>query len=367
MASAADMRWMALALTLGARGQGQVWPNPAVGCVIVQGARVVGRGWTQAGGRPHAETMALAQAGTAAKGAVAYVTLEPCSHHGKTPPCAQALIDAGIVRVVVALGDPDPRVNGAGLKALKDAKIELETGVLEDRARQTHRGFLYNRVENRPLVTLKLATSLDGRIATASGESQWITGPEARRYVHAMRARYDAVMVGGGTARADLPSLTVRGLGLKRQPVRIIVSRHLDLPETGPIADETDAAPVWLLCAQDCPAGRMKAWADRGAEVIPVASDEAGINMAVAMRMLAEKGLTRILCEGGGGLAASLLKAGSVDQLAAFSAGKVLGADGTAAIGALGLDALSDAPVFALSSTRQIGADSLSLWDKQPG
>jgi diaminohydroxyphosphoribosylaminopyrimidine deaminase/5-amino-6-(5-phosphoribosylamino)uracil reductase len=212
-----DERWMGLALALGRRGMGRVWPNPAVGCVIVRDGRVLGRGWTTDGGRPHAETQALAQAGDA-RGAVAYVTLEPCAHYGRTPPCAGALVAAGVARVVVATGDPDPRVAGRGLAILREAGIAVATGVREGEARRDHAGFLLRVTQARPFVTLKLAASLDGRIATASAESRWITGPAARTTVHAMRARHDAVMVGGGTARADDPLLTVRGMGARPQP-----------------------------------------------------------------------------------------------------------------------------------------------------
>ena len=211
-----DRRYMALALSLGARGLGQVWPNPAVGCVIVKDGRIVGRGRTAPGGRPHAEPQALAQAGAAARGATVYVTLEPCAHFGKTPPCARALIEAGVSRVVSALEDPDPRVDGGGHEMLRAAGIAVETGVMADEARAAQIGFLTRITQGRPMVTLKLASSFDGRIATAAGESQWITGPGARRMVHAMRMSHDAVLVGGGTARADDPMLTVRGMGATR-------------------------------------------------------------------------------------------------------------------------------------------------------
>ena len=203
-------RFMAHALALGRRGLGRVWPNPAVGCVIVQDGRIVGRGFTQPGGRPHAETMALAQAGDAARGATVYVTLEPCSHHGQTPPCAQALIDAGVAHVVGAIQDSDPRVNGAGFDMLRAAGIKVTTGVCAEIAAEDHAGFFAKTTLGRPFLTLKLANSFDGRIATASGDSQWITGPQARRLVHGMRANHDAVLVGAGTARADDPMLTVQ-------------------------------------------------------------------------------------------------------------------------------------------------------------
>lgn len=231
-----DQRFMALALSLGLRGQGTCWPNPAVGCVIVQGDRVVGRGWTQPGGRPHAEVVALKQAGELARGATAYVSLEPCAHHGKTPPCANALVAAGIKRVVAPIQDNDTRVAGQGFAILQDNGVEVTTGILSDMAARDHAGFFLRTEQGRPMVTLKLANSFDGRIATESGESQWITGPAARRRVHGMRARHDAVMVGAGTARTDDPSLTVRDMGIERQPVRVVVSRHLDLPFMGKLA-----------------------------------------------------------------------------------------------------------------------------------
>ena len=252
---------MALALSLGQRGQGCVWPNPAVGCVIVQGSRIVGRGWTQPGGRPHAEAMALQQAGALAQRATAFVTLEPCAHHGATPPCADALIAAGIARCVVAIADPDPRVSGKGISKLQEARIEVSVGCQEQKALVAHRGF-FNRLQNgRPRVTLKLATTFDGRIATASGESQWITGFEARRDVHGLRACHDAVMVGGGTARADNPNLTVRGLNLDRQPVRVVVSRHLDF-DAPALQASRDVAPLWLCHApqvRENDAGKLSA------------------------------------------------------------------------------------------------------------
>ena len=233
MSAEDDRAHMAHALALARRGLGTVWPNPAVGAVLVRGGRVVGRGWTQAGGRPHAETMALAQAGPAAQGATAYVTLEPCAHHGQTPPCAEALVRARVARVVSAFQDPDPRVAGRGHAMLRAAGISVTEGVREAEARALQRGFLTRIAAGRPMLTLKLATSLDGRIATAAGESRWITGPEARARVHAMRAAHDAVLIGGGTARADDPSLTVRGLGIADLPVRIIAARALGLNPAG--------------------------------------------------------------------------------------------------------------------------------------
>ena len=231
-ATANDLRHMDHALRLAQRGLGNVWPNPAVGCVIVAAGRVVGRGWTQPGGRPHAERMALDAAGAAARGATAYVTLEPCAHHGRAPPCSDALVAAGVARVVSALTDPDPRVAGRGHARLREAGIEVVEGVRAGPAAELQRGFLSRVTQGRPMVTLKLATSFDGRIATASGESRWITGEAARRHVHLLRLTHDAVMVGAGTARADLPALNVRGFGPVRQPVRVVMA-NAPIPEIG--------------------------------------------------------------------------------------------------------------------------------------
>lgn len=356
---------MALALALGARGQGRVWPNPAVGCVIVNGGRIVGRGWTAPGGRPHAEPLALAQAGAAARGATAYVSLEPCAHHGATPPCAEALVAAGVARVVTALEDPDPRVAGRGHAILRAAGIAVETGVLAEAARRSHRGFLLNRIEGRPAVTLKLATSFDGRIATATGESRWITGEGARRLVHAQRARHDAVMVGGGTARADDPDLTVRGLGVAHQPVRVVLSRRLDLPAEGRLATTAAAVPLWLCHGPDATPDRRSHWQGLGARLIEGTIGPGGqLDPAAVLRALGAAGLTRVFCEGGGSLAAALLSAGLVDELVGFTAGLALGAEGRPALGALGLARLAEAPRFRLIETRAIGGDVMHRWER---
>ena len=360
--SGADKRFMALTLSLGRRGMGQCWPNPAVGCVIVQDGRIVGRGVTGPGGRPHAEVQALAQAGSAARGATAYVSLEPCAHHGQTPPCAQALIDAGVARVVAPMEDNDPRVSGQGFAMLQAAGIAVATGVLSDEALRDHAGFFQRNELNRPFVTLKLATSFDGRIATATGESQWITGPQARRAVHAMRARHDGVMVGGGTARADDPSLTVREIGVARQPVRIVVSRRLDLPLMSRLARTAREIPLWLAHGPDPDAALHSAWDGIGARLFPCAVSAGQLDLASVLGALAEAGLTRVFCEGGGALAASLLAGDLVDELVGFTAGLAIGAEGLPAIGALGLATLEEAPRFGLSETRDLGGDVLHRW-----
>ncbi len=354
---------MALALSLGRRGMGLCWPNPAVGCVIVKDGRIVGRGWTHPGGRPHAEVVALAQAGGAARGATAYVSLEPCAHHGKTPPCADALVGAGVARVVTALVDPDPRVADGGHRILRAAGVAVTTGVLADQARADHCGFLLNRTEGRPMVTLKLASSFDGRIATAAGDSQWITGPEARHRVHAMRACHDAVMVGGGTARADDPQLTVRGMGRRQNPVRVVCSRRLDLPLEGHLARTAKDVPVWICHGEDAAPDRAAAWRMRGAQLFPVALGGARqLDPLAVLQVLAAQGLTRVFCEGGGALAASFLQAGLVDQLVGFTAGLAIGAEGTPSLGALGLDRLAEAPRFDLVEATVIGGDVMHRW-----
>lgn len=319
------------ALRLARRGLGNVWPNPAVGCVIVAADRVVGRGWTQPGGRPHAERMALEAAGEAARGATAYVTLEPCAHHGRAPPCADALVAAGVARVVSALTDPDPRVAGRGHARLRAAGIEVVEGVRSGPAAGLQRGFLDRVTLGRPMVTLKLATSFDGRIATASGESRWITGESARRHVHLLRLTHDAVMVGAGTARADLPALNVRGFGPVRQPVRVVIATAPipALPPEGP-----DHGPLWVLPGP----------------------------LPQALAELGRRGLTRVFCEGGGQLAAALLAAGLVDELVGYTAGVVLGGDGRAAVAPMGLGALADAPRFRLVETRALGDDVFHRW-----
>jgi diaminohydroxyphosphoribosylaminopyrimidine deaminase/5-amino-6-(5-phosphoribosylamino)uracil reductase len=361
-------RFMAMALSLGERGLGRTWPNPSVGCVVVKNGRVVGRGWTHPGGRPHAEAMALEQAGEHARGADVYVSLEPCAHVGQTPPCAKALVNAGVARVFCALGDPDPRVGGQGLQILKDAGIDVVEGIGADGARCAHAGFVLRVTKGRPLVTLKLAGSLDGRIATASGESRWITGPEARRYVHAQRLRHDAVLIGGGTARADDPDLTVRGLGVTQNPIRIVASRHLSVSPQNRLGQTARDVPVWLLHGEgptDIAQSDHEAWSATGAELLPVPVATGGqLDLAASLRVLADRGITRVLCEGGGVLAASLLTADLVDRLVTFTAGLAIGAEGQPSLGALGLGALSDARRFRLTETRQFGDDVCCQWER---
>ena len=336
---------MRAALALARRGLGRTWPNPAVGCVIVKDGRVVGRGNTQPGGRPHAETVALAMAGEAARGATAYVTLEPCSHHGKTPPCAEALVAAGVSRVVAALEDPDPRVSGRGIKLLQEAGIATEVGLEAEVAEETNAGFLMKIRAGRPLVTLKLATSLDGRIATSTGESQWITGPAARARGHLLRAETDAIMVGSATALADDPELTCRIPGLAdRSPVRVVVDGGLRLSPASKLANTARQVPVWVITRER--SATAQALEDKSVEVIAVGDKGGHVDLLAGLKALAERGITRLLVEGGAGLAAALFREKLVDRLAWFQAPMVIGGDGLPALQGFGLDKLGAAPRF---------------------
>lgn len=356
---------MRAAIGLGRRALGRVWPNPAVGCLIVApGGVVVGRGWTSDGGRPHAEAVALAQAGERARGATAYVTLEPCAHAGRAGPCAEALVAAGIARVVVAIGDPDPRVDGAGLAALKAAGVEIETGCLAAEAAELGRGFLSRVGAGRPMMTLKLATSLDGRLATSSGESRWITGPMARAEVHLMRARSDAVLVGAGTARGDDPQLNVRGLGLEdAHPVRVVVTGSLALSRSSYLGRTARETPLWLCHHVEAEEVRREAWREMGADLIELPFQADGqLDLSAMMQSLGARGLTRVLCEGGGRLAAALLAVDLVDEVICYTAGLVLGSEGVPAVGALGTDSLQLAPKYRLAEVDRIGPDTRTRW-----
>ena len=355
---------MRTALALARRGLGQVAPNPAVGCVISRGGHVLARGWTQPGGRPHAEAEALGRAGAAAKGATAYVTLEPCAHHGRTPPCDQALIAAGVARCVVALEDPDPRVAGQGLANMKAAGIAVELGLCRAEAEAVNAGYLLQRREGRPLLALKLASTLDGRIATASGESQWITGEAARARAHLVRARHDAVLVGAGTALADDPRLDVRLPGLEAiRPLRVVLDGSLGLPLSHDLVVQAKARPGCLVTGADLAKERLAPYRDAGLQILQVGRGPEGrLDLAEALRALGGLGLTRVLVEGGGRLAAGLLKAGLVDELYWFRAAKVIGGDGRPAVADLGLEALAAAPGFVRVGLETLGGDVLETF-----
>jgi diaminohydroxyphosphoribosylaminopyrimidine deaminase/5-amino-6-(5-phosphoribosylamino)uracil reductase len=359
-----DLRSMRAALALARRGLGTVWPNPAVGCVIVNRGRVVGRGWTQPGGRPHGETEALDRAGEAARGATAYVSLEPCCHWGRTPPCADALIAAGVTRVVVALEDPDPRVAGQGVRRLRAAGLNIEAGLCAAEAAEINAGFFCRLRKGRPLVTLKLATSLDGRIATGRGESKWITGPPARERAHALRAAHDAIMVGTGTVLADDPQLTCRLPGLaRRSPVRVVIDRHLRIPPTTQLISSARAVPTWVLTLRSADIARRQAFLCAGARVIDIDPGPDGNgSLAAALAALSDRGITRLLLEGGGHLAAAFGRAGLIDRLVWVHAPMLIGGDGIPAIAEIGLDVLSEAPSFERLSTETVGDDVLTVF-----
>ncbi len=319
----------------------------------------MGRGVSDRDRTMHAETIALEQAGSAAAGATVFVTLEPCAHQGTTPPCAKALVNAKVAKVICATEDPNPLVAGKGFDILRAAGIVVETGLLEAEARWDLAGFLNVQTRSRPFLTLKLASALDGRIATATGDSKWITGPLARRKVHAMRASHDAVMVGAGTARADDPRLDVRGIGARTQPVRIVVSRRLDVPLDSTLAKTAKNQPVWLCHG---PEAETAPWQKLGADCVPCEIHDGQVDLSSVMTQLAGRGLTRVFCEGGGGLAASLLTQGLVDDLVVFSAGVVVGAEGIPALSGMGIAALGDAPRFELASSQVVGGDVMQHW-----
>ena len=359
--SADDLSHMRGALALARRGLGVCWPNPSVGCVIVRGGRVVGRGTTAPGGRPHAEPVALDMAGEAAQGGTAYVTLEPCSHHGRTPPCADALIEAGVARVVIASRDVDPRVNGAGAARLRAAGIAVSEGVLREEADEINAGFFTRVRAGRPLVTLKLASTLDGRIATMSGESQWITGEAARRAGHALRGRHDAILAGVGTVLADDPDLTCRIAGMRALPlVRVVADSDLRTPLTHRLVATAKQVPTWIIARNGADPLRRRAIGALGVTLLDVPGGGSGIDLRRGLEALAERGITRLLVEGGGRLAGSLLRAGLVDRLAWFHAPAVMGGDGLPAAAGFGVARLADMPRFVRYSTNLLGADMLS-------
>lgn len=320
------------ALALARRGLGRVAPNPAVGCVIVTAeGRVVGRGWTQPGGRPHAETEALKQAGAAAKGAAAFVTLEPCAHHGQTPPCSDALVAAGVSTVVAALEDPDPRVSGKGFTRLREAGVEVRTGVLREEAAELNAGFLLRLREGRPHVTLKIAQGLDGE-TTTSGDNKWITGPEARRFGHLLRAQTDAILIGSETALADDPELTCRIAGLEaRSPLRVILDSRGRLGSGSKIAKTAKRIPTILFTADT---KRVSPLAACGIEVLAAQIDGHGrIDIAVMLKELGRRGVTRLLVEGGRTVQSSFLDANVADRIELFTAPLFLGPQQRHAVG----------------------------------
>lgn len=365
-----DERMMRHALALGRRGLGTTWPNPAVGAVVWRmdpaGPVVLGRGFTQPGGRPHAEPLALAQAGEAARGAILSVTLEPCSHHGQTAPCADAVREAGIARVVSAIEDPDPRVNGRGHIHLRAAGIEVRTGVLAKDARRANLGFIRRIVDRRPMVTLKLARTPDGYAGRLAGPRLLITGEEANARVHMMRAMHDAVMVGIGTVLADDPLLTCRLPGLEDcSPVRVVLDSALRIPLTSRLVRSARDVPVWIVAAADGGRGNEPALIALGAQVIRVPRGASGsLEIAAALRALAERGITRVLCEGGPRLAAALQSADVIDAAALLTGPAPLGVPGLPALPAGLAEHLADARHFEADPAEPLGRDMLQSFSR---
>ena len=357
---------MQIALNLAGRGLGRTWPNPSVGCVIVENGNIVGRGWTQPSGQPHAEVEALRRAGSQAIGATAYVTLEPCVHLGKTPPCTEALINAGIKKVMISLPDPDPRVNGKGIKALQNAGIKTEIGLGSEEAKTINAGF-FQRVQNsKPFITLKFATTLDGMIATEVGASAWITGETARRLGHLLRANHDAVLIGAHTAEKDNPLLTCRLPGMKEcSPIRIVVASSLRLPLTHSLLQTALEIPTWFFTTtifeQDYE--KCTAYEKAGVKLFIVEPDEKGKpNLLEVVRELAKKGITRLLVEGGGVIAASFLKEALVDEIFWFRAAKLIGGDGVPAISGMGIENIKDTIQVKRLSVEIMGEDILERY-----
>ncbi len=351
-----DERWMRAALMQARFGQGQTSPNPSVGCVIVDASGVLaGRGYTAVGGRPHAETVALTEAGKKAQNGTAYVTLEPCAHHGETPPCAAALIAAGVKRVVAACLDPDPRVAGKGMEMLRNAGIETQTGVLGGEAALSLSGYFTLRQSGQPKTILKIASSLDGQIALANGCSQWITSPQARRYGHEIRSRVDAILTSSGTVRADNPCLTVRLSGYPaRQPIRAVVGRAFDLKPESHLALSADKVLFY-----SCSAGAKAA---SSVEEISVAADAGGYpDLKQVFADLGGRGISSVLVESGGKFAASLLQAGLVDEIIWLRSSAIIGGDGLSAFGSLGLTDLAASPVFTRRALQMIGDDVVEI------
>ena len=353
---------MRLALRAARRASGRTHPNPPVGAVVFRGDRVLGRGWTRPAGGAHAEVVAIEQAtrrhgARAVRGASMAVTLEPCSHVGRTDPCADLVARAGVSRLYVGHVDPHEMVAGRGLHRLRSSGVAVVVGILEAECREQHRGFLSVCARGRPFVALKLASTLDGRIATARGESRWISGPAARQLVHRLRERVDAVLVGAATARADDPELTARrGDRVIRCPIRVVADARLSTPPGARLLARWPER-TWLLHGEGAPAARRRALAARGAQLLEVPRRGGRLDLRRALVRLAREGLTEILVEGGGELAADLLRRELVDELHWFAAARLIGGDGRPALGPLGVGRLDRAPALREVSIRKVGDD----------
>jgi diaminohydroxyphosphoribosylaminopyrimidine deaminase/5-amino-6-(5-phosphoribosylamino)uracil reductase len=362
---AADQRFMALALALGRRGQGRCWPNPAVGAVIVKDGVIVGRGWTQPGGRPHAEVEALKRAGEAARGATLYVTLEPCSHHGKSPPCADAVIAAGIARVVSAIEDPNPEVAGQGHARLRAAGIVVDVGLGAQEAARDHAGHFRRIRDKRPHVILKLAVSSDEKIAAAGRKPVAITGGAARSRVHLLRGQCDAILVGIGTVLADDPLLTSRLPGMEAQsPVRVVLDRSLRIPGSSRLVHSARETPLWVMTSNLAEAPAAMKLGAAGAQLIRVASAPPGLDLQAVLQALAEKGITRLLVEGGSRVASSFVAAGLVDEMWLLRGPNSIGTDGVPALDALPVSAITQSPQFKVRASESLQNDTLTIYER---
>ena len=365
-AEAADRRFMQLALTLGRRGLGRTWPNPAVGAVVVKDGVIVGRGWTQPGGRPHAEPVALTQAGEAAHGATLYVTLEPCSHFGKSPPCTDAVIASGISRVVAAIEDPNPEVAGQGFAKLRAAGIAVDVGLERGEAAYAHAGH-FRRIRNRrPHVILKLAVSADEKIGAAGRKPVAITGDAARTRVHLLRAQCDAILVGIGTVLADDPELTCRLPGMEaRSPVRVVLDRALRMPGDSRLVQSARATPLWVMASELAEAPAAAKLGAAGTVVIRMPPDAAsGLDLHAVLHTLADKGMTRLMVEGGSRVAASFVAADLVDEVWLLRAPLAIGADGINALDALPLTQITQSPVFRVRASETLDQDTLTIYER---
>jgi diaminohydroxyphosphoribosylaminopyrimidine deaminase/5-amino-6-(5-phosphoribosylamino)uracil reductase len=364
---AADQRFMQLALTLGRRGQGRTWPNPAVGAVVVTDGVIVGRGWTQPGGRPHAEPEALKHAGEAARGATLYVTLEPCSHVGKSPPCADAVIAAGIARVVSAIEDPNPEVAGQGHARLRAAGITVDIGLGALEAAYDHAGHFRRVRDRRPHVILKLAVSSDDKIGAAGRKPLAISGDAAKARVHLLRAQCDAILVGIGTVQADDPLLTCRLPGMAAQsPVRVVLDRSLRIPGTSRLVHSARETPLWVMTSDLAEAPAAMKLGAAGAQVIRVAATTAppGLDLAAVLHALSEKGITRLMVEGGARVASSFVAAGLVDEVWLLRGADAIGAGGVAALDALPLTSITQSPAFKVGASEMLQKDTLTIYER---
>lgn len=350
-----DEAWMRQALLLAARGRGKTSPNPMVGCVLVKDGGVVGTGWHRRAGEPHAEVLSLRAAGEAARGATAYVTLEPCAHHGRTPPCAGALIHGGVSRVVAAMEDPDPRTAGKGLKALRQAGIPAEAGVLEAEARKLNEQYILHRTAGRPFVTYKAGMSIDGRTAAGDGTSQWITSEEARRDGHRLRAQSDAICAGVGTVLADDPKLTVRGVRGNRTPLRVVVDSAARTPSGAQVV--SPEAPTVIFTAAGDAEPAVRTLKETGVEVVGIPTQRGTVDLGEMLKILGDRGIVSLLLEGGATLAGAFAAGGLIDRYVFYLAPKLLGDSNAGVMKGWVAGSVTDAAGLTLSEVKRIGPD----------